>query len=261
MAKTIFKGEECLIFDGAMGTMLQQAGLKAGELPELYNILHPDLVRDIHRAYLQAGAQVICTNTFQANEEKLAGSGQQVEAVIQRAITLARQAGAELVALSMGPLPSMMRPLGDTSFAEVYQQYRQQVLAAREDADLILIETQSDLHQAKAAILAAKENSSLPVFCTLTFQEDGRTFLGTDPVTAVHALQGLGVDCLGANCSLGPAELKPLLAKMAPHTQVPLLVQANAGLPQVVAGETTFPVGPEEFAASARDLRAWELPL
>lgn len=251
---TLFKDSALLFFDGAMGTMLQSAGLQAGELPELYNLLRPELVREVHRAYLVAGADVVCTNTLQANAEKLAGSGYTVEAVIQAGITRAREAGAKLVAQSIGPLAGMMAPLGDLSFEAAYQLFRQQILAGTQaGADLFLIETQSDLYMAKAAILAAKENSALPVFCTLTFQKDGRTFLGADPATAIHTLQGLGVDCLGANCSLGPAELKPILAEMARHSRLPLLVQANAGLPRLKSGVTTFPVGPEEYARDAKD--------
>lgn len=253
MGEIIFKPGRHLIFDGAMGTSLQNMGLRTGELPELYNLQQPELVKKIHRAFLEAGADVISTNTFQANREKLAASGCRVEEVIEAAVSLAREAGAGLIALAMGPLPGMLRPVGETSFVQAYELYRQQVLAGvRAGADLILIETQADIYQAKAAVLAAKENSSLPVFCTLTFQEDGRTFLGTDPRTAVHILEGLGVDCLGANCSLGPQELLPILAEMADYSRVPLLVQANAGLPRLQAGETVFPVGPEDFAACAR---------
>lgn len=253
MNETIFKPGQHLIFDGAMGTSLQNLGLKAGELPELFNIHHPQLVKKIHQAYLEAGADVISTNTFQANKEIL-GTADLVEKVIDTAVSLAREAGAGLIALSMGPLPGMLKPVGEISFVQAYELYRQQVLAGvQAGASLILIETQADIYQAKAAILAAKENSSLPVFCTLTFQEDGRTFLGTDPTTAVHILQGLGVDCLGANCSLGPKELLPILGEMANYANVPLLVQANAGLPLTQAGRTVFPVGPEEFAAYARE--------
>lgn len=252
MTKAILHDKQCLLFDGAMGTMLQQAGLAAGELPELWNVLRPESVVAVHASYLAAGAEILCTNTFQASELKLAATGYTVDAVIHAGVNLARTAGAKLVALAIGPLPSMLKPLGNLTFAAAYQLYRQQVLAGvQAGADALLIETQSDLYEAKAAILAAKENSALPVFCTLTFQADGRTFLGTDPVTAVQVLQGLGVDCLGANCSLGPKELLPLVKEMAACARVPLLVQANAGLPKSEAGNTVFPVGPAEFAAWA----------
>jgi 5-methyltetrahydrofolate--homocysteine methyltransferase len=255
MIKSLLNKNSCTVFDGAMGTMLMSAGLPAGEMADLYNLRRPDLVEDIHRAYLEAGAEVITTNTFQANEEKLAGSGYSVDTVIAAGVALARQAGAKVVALSVGPLAGLLQPLGEISFDRAYQLYRQQVLAGvGAGADLVLIETQADLGQAKAAILAAKENSDLPVFCTLTFQEDGRTFMGADPVSAVLALQGLGADGLGANCSLGPRELKPLVKKMLDWARVPLLVKANAGLPCLETGKTLFPVGPREFAEQAREM-------
>ena len=164
-----------IVFDGAMGTMVQRYGLPPGQLPETYNILHPDVIEDIHRQYVEAGADVITTNTFGANELKLKGTGYTVEQVITRAVALARRAaGNRWVALDMGPIGQLMEPMGLLSFEQAYELYARQVKAGvQAGADLILIETLGDLYEAKAAVLAAKENSSLPVVCTLTFDQAG----------------------------------------------------------------------------------------
>ncbi len=247
--------DKILIFDGAMGTMLQQAGLEAGELPEVYNIEHPEIVQKIHESYVKAGAQVVTTNTFQASELKLESCPYSVEEIIKAAVKNAKKAGAPYVALDIGPLGKMMKPVGDLSFEEAYRLFKRQVEAgAKAGADLILTETFSDLYEAKAAILAAKENSDLPIFCTMTFQEDERTFLGTDPLTAVSVLQGLGVDALGMNCSLGPEEMIHLLPDFLRYAKVPLMVQSNAGLPKMEGDETIFPVTPESFGAYGKEM-------
>lgn len=247
--------DKILIFDGAMGTMLQQAGLEAGELPEVYNIEHPEIVQKIHESYVKVGAQVITTNTFQASELKLESCPYSVEEIIEAAVKNAKEIGAAYVALDIGPLGKMMKPVGDLSFEEAYRLFKRQVEAgAKAGADLILIETFSDLYEAKAAILAAKENSDLPIFCTMTFQEDGRTFLGTDPLTAVSVLQGLGVDALGMNCSLGPEEMIHLLPDFLRYAKVPLMVQSNAGLPKIEGDRTIFPVDPESFGAYGKEM-------
>ena len=202
-----------LFFDGAMGTMLQKRGLTTGVLPELLNITDHKTVVQIHRDYVLAGADVATTNTFQAHELKL--QGHSVEKVVAAGTRCARESGARFVALGIGPLGQLMKPLGTVSLERAYEVYRRQMIAGEESgADLIIIETMSDLYEAKAAILAAKENTGLAVFCTMTFQEDGRTFLGCDPLTAVITLQGLGVDALGANCSLGPDKLEPVVKTM-----------------------------------------------
>jgi len=219
-----------LIFDGAMGTMLQQRGLNPGDLPEILNISHPHIVTDIHREYVEAGADVITANTFQAHELKLGDHN--VEAVVSAGIKCAKEAGAKFVALDVGPIGQLLEPIGTISFEMAYDVFKRQMVAGEQaGADLILIETISDLYEAKAAILAAKENTSLPVFCTMTFQEDGRTFLGCDPLSAVITLQGLGVDALGVNCSQGPDKLGPVVETMLQYAHVPVILQANAGLP------------------------------
>lgn len=239
-----------LLLDGAMGTMLQSHGLATGELPESYNILKPDIIEKIHSAYATAGCDIVTTNTFGANAIKLQKYGYSVEKVVGQAVEIAKKAvGQKLVALDIGPIGQLMEPYGLLSFAEAYKLFAQQIIAgSKAGADLILIETMSDLLEAKAAILAAKENSDLPVICTMTFQQEGRTLTGTDPLTMVNVLQGLGVDALGINCSLGPKEINPLLDQILAYAKVPVIVQPNAGMPQIVNGETVFNIAPEDFA-------------
>ncbi|ABR49501.1 homocysteine S-methyltransferase [Alkaliphilus metalliredigens QYMF] len=247
--------EGMLIFDGAMGTMLQKSGLKVGALPEIYNIEHPELIQQIHERFVRAGAQVVTTNTFQANELKLKDSIYSLEEIIEGGIKVAKASGAPYVALDIGPLGQMMKPLGEISFDRAYDIFKRQVQAGvKAGADCILIETISDLYEAKAAILAAKENSDLPVLCTMTFQEDGRTFTGTDPMTATLVLQSLGVDALGVNCSLGPKEMLPILSDILKYAKVPVMVQSNAGLPRLEGDDTIFPASPEEFALYGREM-------
>ncbi|MBQ8398245.1 MAG: homocysteine S-methyltransferase family protein [Clostridia bacterium] len=260
-----------LLFDGAMGTMLQARGLRAGELPERLNLTHPDIVRSIHAEYVAAGADVITANTFGANARKLAeggGADLTVEAVVSAAVKLAREAGAKAVALDVGPTGALLEPLGTLSFDEAYALFAETVRAgAAAGADVVLIETMSDLLEAKAALLAAKENCDLPVFVTMTFSADGRTFLGTDPKTAAVTLSALGADAVGLNCSLGPTEAAPLVREILDYATVPVMVQPNAGLPRIVncdddacgcgGSHTVYDVTPTEFvdacAGLARD--------
>ncbi len=234
------------LLDGGMGTMLQARGLEAGGAPERLNLERPDVVREVHRAYVSAGADIITTNTFGASAHKL---GEDPAPFIRAAVALAREAGAPLVAQDIGPLGAMLEPMGPMPFEEAYSQFARQVEAGREaGADLILIETMSDLLEAKAALLAAKEHSDLPVLVTMTFGEDGRTFLGTEPATAAVTLTSLGADAVGINCSLGPKDLAPMVRQMLSATHLPILVQPNAGIPRMEDGKTLFDVGPEEFA-------------
>jgi 5-methyltetrahydrofolate--homocysteine methyltransferase len=248
--------ERVLFFDGGMGTMVQRAGLKAGQQPEVYNMVHPEIITSIHKAYVDAGADIITTNTFGANEYKLKGTGYTVEEVVQQAVKLARQAaGDRWVALDIGPIGQLMEPNGTLSFDDVYNTVARQVKAGAEaGADLVIIETVADIYEMKAAVLAVKENSSLPVMCTLTYGESGRTMMGTDPLTAVNILEGLGVDALGANCSLGPKELLPIAEEILKYAHVPVIVQPNAGLPRLENGQTVFATSPEEFATYARQM-------
>ena len=238
---------ELLFFDGAMGTMLQSRGLTAGQLPELYNLTHPDLVTDIHRAYVTAGADIITSNTFQAHELKLGEHS--VEEIVAAAIACARAAMPRFVALDVGPLGQLMEPMGTVRFEQAYEVFRRQMMAGEAaGADLILIETISDLYEAKAAVLAAKENTNLPIFCSMTFQADGRSFVGCDPLTAVLTLQGLGIDALGVNCSMGPDALRPVVETMLAHARVPVLLQANAGLPTICDGHSCYHLTVDDYA-------------
>lgn len=246
----VIAGEEYLVFDGAMGTMLQEAGLEAGELPELLCLEQPQEVVAIHRAYVEAGSQVITTNTFGANARKLGGAAT-VSDVFAAAVRCARDAGARYVAADIGPTGALLQPLGTMSFDEAYDLFAEQVRAAvAAGADIILIETMADLLETKAAVLAAKECSDLPVFATMTFGEDGRTFLGTDPRIAALTLSALGVQALGMNCSLGPDDLRPLVSAMLEVAMCPVMVQANAGLPRVEDGKTVFSVKAPDYARS-----------
>ena len=243
-----------LLFDGAMGTMLQKYGIKMGELPESYNILHPEIIEKIHGEYLAAGSDVITTNTFGANSYKLKNTQYTVEDIVGSAVRIARKAaGDNLVALDIGPIGQLMEPLGTLSFNNAYEAFAEQIkIGAREGADILLIETMSDIYEAKAAILAAKENSSLPIICTMSYQGDQRTLTGTDPITMVNVLQGLGVDAIGVNCSLGPNEMLPIITKILKYSSIPVIVQPNAGLPKLVNGEAVFDVEAHEFAQYAK---------
>lgn len=245
-----------LVFDGAMGTMLQAYGMKAGELSERYNIEKPEVIEKIHKAYIDAGADVITTNTFGANRYKLNDKGLPLEDVIGRAVEIARKAAKDkLVALDIGPLGQLMEPYGSLSFEAAYEAFKEQItVGASAGADLIIIETMSDIYEVRAAILAARENSSLPIICTMTFQEDGRTLTGTDPLTMVNILQNLGIAALGINCSLGPKEMMPLVYEVLKYSRIPVIVQPNAGLPKMVGNETVFEINPEKFAAYGRQM-------
>lgn len=241
--------ENILIFDGAMGTMLQAAGLPAGGLPEVYNVTNPDIVENIHKSYVDAGADIITANTFQANEFKLDGSGYSVEEIIERGIGLAKKSGAKYVALDMGPLGQLMKPMGTLTFEQAYDAFKRQVIAGKAaGADIVLVETVSDILEVKAAVLAVRENSDLPVFVSLSYQQDGRTFVGCDPKTAAVALSALNVDALGVNCSLGPKELCGIVDILLKYSTVPVLVQPNAGLPKIKDGQTFYEVTPEEYS-------------
>ncbi|MBU5591568.1 homocysteine S-methyltransferase family protein [Clostridium sp. MSJ-4] len=245
-----------LIFDGAMGTILQSLGLKAGELPEILNIKEPEKVIEVHKRYINAGSKVITTNTFGANELKLKDTGFKVEAVISTAVSNAKEAIKNeevFIALDIGPIGRLLEPMGDLSFERAYEIFKRQIIqGVRSGVDLILIETMTDLYEAKAAVLAAKENSNLPVFCTMSFQEDGRTFSGCTALAMTTVLQGLGVDALGVNCSLGPKEIEPIISEILKVSKIPVMVQANAGIPRICNGETTYDISPKEFALYSR---------
>lgn len=249
------------IFDGAMGTMLQNAGLAVGACPEAMNLEAPDVVTSIHRQYIEHGATIIETNTFGANRIKLTHYGlqNQVSIICQKAVDAAKAAcrPETRIAGSIGPTGKLLHPLGDLSFDEAYDVFCEQIRALdAAGVDLLLIETIIDIQEMRAALLAAKDSSSKPVICQLSFGADGRTVTGTDPETAAILLTAMGADVLGANCSLGPEQLLPVVEKLARATHLPLSVQPNAGMPHLVNGETIFPMSPEEMAHWAPKLVA-----
>ena len=250
----VLAGEEFLVFDGAMGTQLQERGLAAGELPELLCLTNPDEIREVHASYVEAGADVVTTNTFGANRDKL-GAAATVDQVFQAAVSCARESGARYVAADIGPTGQLLEPMGTLPFDDAYELFAEQVRAATAaGADLFIIETMADLAETKAALLAATENSDLPVFVTMTFAEDGRTFLGTTPEVAAVTLASLGADAVGINCSLGPRDLVPLVKRMLPWAKCPVMVQANAGLPRVEDGVTLYDVHPPEYCEAVAQM-------
>ena len=243
-------GRAYLLFDGGMGTLVQAAGLHAVHaVPDLLNLTHPEAIVAIQRQYVEAGADCITTNTFSANRLKLASTDATVAEVYAAAAANARAAGAPLVAGDIGPTGALLEPLGTLTFDEAFDIFSEQACAAEAaGCDLIVVETMADLLEAKAAVLAAVESTTLPVFATMTFGEDGRTFLGTTPAIAATTLSALGASAVGLNCSLGPTELAPLVGELAPHDRALVMAQPNAGLPRIQDGETVFDVGPNEFA-------------
>lgn len=253
MFKELLK-KEFVILDGGMGTMLQQAGMAMGEIPELLNLKNPELITGIHQKYIEAGSDIVYANTFGANRYKLQHCEKSVNEIIEAGIRNARKAcenSSSLVALDIGPIGQLLEPTGYLSFEEAYDIFKEQILAGKE-ADLIVFETMTDLMEVKAGVLAAKENSSLPVLCTMTFEEDGRTFTGCSVSSMALTLEGLGVDAIGINCSLGPKELLPVVKELSRWTTLPIVVKPNAGLPNPVTN--TYDVTPEEFAEYAREM-------
>lgn len=252
-------GKELLFFDGATGTMLQALGLQPGELPELWNFTHAEAVQSVHEAYLNNGSNIIKSNTFGANRLKFQGTDVTVDGVIAAALKIAKAACAgrekAFVALNLGPTGKLLAPYGDLPFEEAVDIYGEMVRSgAKHGADLILIETMSDTYEIKAAVLAAKENSDLPVIVTLTFDEDGKLLTGADVLSAVAMVEGLGADAVGFNCGLGPKQMQKLLPQLVAACSLPLVLNPNAGLPVQCDGKTVFDVGPEEFAALMQEL-------
>ena len=247
-------GKELLFLDGGMGTLLQAEGLAPGELPETWNIEHPEKVEAIHRRYYEAGSDVVLANTFGANVCKFHDDRYTVEEVIRAGIANAKRTGEQIgketyVALDMGPTGKLLKPMGDLDFDDAYEAFAEAVrYGEKYGADLIHIETMSDTYEVKAAILAAKENSSLPVFVTMIFDERGKLLTGGDVPSVVAMLEGLRVDALGLNCGLGPKQMLPILNDLRRYTSLPIIVKPNAGLPKQKNGETYYDVEPDEFA-------------
>ncbi len=261
-------GRQILFFDGGMGTLLQERGLKAGEVPETWNIVHPECIRQIHKEYLMAGSNIISANTFGVNAFKCKNLPYTVDELVTAGIQLVQEAIQEVrsssnggekqpmyAALDIGSIGKLLKPLGEISFDEAYKTFQEIIIAGdKAGADLILIETVSDSYEIKAAVLAAKENSNLPVVVTMIFDESGKLLTGGDVASVTAMLEGLGVDAVGFNCGLGPEQMKNMLPQLTACCSLPVVVNANAGLPVVVNGQTVFHVAPEEFAQSVKTL-------
>lgn len=246
----MFESKKLIFLDGAMGTMLQQAGLQPGELPELAALTNPDMLTAIHRQYIDAGADIVYANTFGANRCKLQKLGVTVAEVVDAAIAAAQKAcdgTFAKVALDIGPLGELLEPLGTLDFSSAVDMFAELVRAGvKAGADLIAIETMTDLQEARAALIAAKENSDLPVIVTMSFDESGRTFTGCTAASMAATLTGLGADALGVNCSLGPKQLLPILRELCENTTLPVIAKPNAGLPDPVDGH--YDLSPADFA-------------
>lgn len=254
--KKLLNEKEFIFLDGGMGTMLQAAGLAAGENPELLNLTHPEQIEEINLKYIEAGADIFYCNTFGGNRLKLAATGKSVDEIIGAAVEIAQRAKARAsrtayCALDIGPTGQLLEPNGSMKFEEAYDVFKEMVLAGK-DADVIVIETMTDLLEAKAALLAAKENSDLPVLVTMTFEENMRTFTGCGVESMTMTLGGLGADAIGINCSLGPRELRPVVEQVCAHTNLPVIIKPNAGLPDPITNE--YNVLPEEFSELLADM-------
>lgn len=246
--RELLENEEFILLDGAMGTMLQAAGLKLGGIPEELNFTNPDLIEGIHRKYIEAGAQAVYANTFGANRHKLQNSEYSVEQVVKKGIGIARKAceGTNaLVALDVGSLGRMLRPAGDLPVDEAYEMFKE-IMQAGKDADFIVLETMTDLMEIKTALLAAKENTSLPVVCTMTFERNLRTFTGCTAASMALTLGAMGADVIGMNCSLGPDEAMPICEEILRWSDKPVLIRPNAGLPDPKTGE--YSITPQKYA-------------
>lgn len=248
-----------LYLDGGMGTLLQARGLAVGELPERWNLTHPEEIRAIHRAYVEAGSQVISTNTFGANRLKF--SSEELDEIVGAAVKNARAAteGEEnrWVALDLGPTGKMLKPYGDLDFEGAVSVFAETVrLGVKHGVDLVFIETMNDAYETKAALLAAKENCTLPVFVSNAYGMDGKLMTGASPAAMVALLEGMGADAIGVNCSLGPEALAPVVREYLRYASVPVLLKPNAGLPTVENGKTVYGVSPDAFAEEVAALAA-----
>ena len=250
-------GKRILFFDGGMGTLLQEQGLQAGELPETWNLKNPEPIIQIHKAYLAAGADIILANTFGANRFKY---GEDLEKIVTAGVANAKKAVAEsgkkaYVALDIGSTGKLLKPMGTLDFEEAVGVFAEIIrVGEKAGADLILIETMSDTYELKAAVLAAKENSTLPIMATVIFDESKKMLTGASPQVVVSLLEGLGVDALGINCGLGPKQMKEIVKEVLKYASIPVIVNPNAGLPRSENGKTVFDVGAEEFAEDMEEI-------
>ena len=250
----MFRQDEITILDGAMGTMLQKSGLKLGERPELLCLSNPDTIKLIHKMYIDAGAAVVYANTFGANPLKLKDTGKSTMEVVKAAIETAKAAASGTdakVALDIGPLGELLEPAGTLKFEDAYENFKEMMTAGESaGADLIVLETMTDLYEVKAAVLAARENTKLPVIVSMTFEENGRTFTGCSVESFAVFANAVGIDAVGINCSLGPDEIYPLAKELCDNTDIPVFVKPNAGLPDPATGE--YHIDAVEFAKSLR---------
>ena len=250
-------GKRILFFDGGMGTLLQEQGLQAGELPETWNLKNPEPIIQIHKAYLAAGADIILANTFGANRFKY---GEDLEKIVTAGVANAKKAVAEsgkkaYEALDIGSTGKLLKPMGTLDFEEAVGVFAEIIrVGEKAGADLILIETMSDTYELKAAVLAAKENSTLPIMATVIFDESKKMLTGASPQVVVSLLEGLGVDALGINCGLGPKQMKEIVKELLKYASIPVIVNPNAGLPRSENGKTVFDVGAEEFAEDMEEI-------
>ncbi len=254
-----------LVLDGGTGTLLQAAALAPGEPPESWNIAHPERISEVHRAYFKAGCDIVCTNTFGVNSLKHP-NGDEVERLIaaafgiasfERIVAESRTKQKKFIMLDVGPLGRLLKPFGDLDFDEAVEIFARTVRAGADvGVDAIFFETFTDIYELKAAILAAKENTSLPIFVSCAFDESGHLMTGADPLAVIAMCEGLGVDALGVNCGVGPAQLIDVIAKFAEYSSLPIIVKPNAGLPRSVDGKTVFELSPDEFAEQMKPLAA-----
>ncbi len=247
-------GKKTLFFDGGMGTQLQANGLSVGAIPEELNIDNPELIVMIHENYLKAGADFITTNTFGANAHKMSRAKypntEMIKAAVKNADTARKNLGREddsYIALDIGPIGELLAPIGTLSFDDAYELFKEQIVCVKDDIDLVIFETFGDLYELKAGVLAAKENCDKPVFVSVSFDKSGRTLTGTNPETYINVMEGLKVDAIGVNCSLGPKELEPVIRTLLEKSHLPVLIQPNAGLPTLRDGKTVFELTPESF--------------
>ena len=259
-------GKELLFLDGGMGTLLQEKGLAPGELPEIWNVTHPEEIKTIHRNYIEAGSDIVLTNTFGANALKFHSADCSLENIVKTSVRLVKEAADETdiaedaadmtgdrrtvyTALDIGPTGKLLKPMGDLAFETAYEAFREVMIWGEEaGADLIHIETMSDTYELKAAVLAAKENTSLPVFATVIYDERKKLLTGADIPSVIALLEGLRVDALGINCGMGPEQMLPILEDYAKYSSLPVIVKPNAGLPKQRDGQTWYDVDPVEFA-------------
>ena len=259
-------GKELLFLDGGMGTLLQEKGLAPGDLPEMWNVTHPEEIKTIHRNYIEAGSDIVLTNTFGANALKFHSADCSLENIVKTSVRLVKEAADETdiaedaadmtgdrrtvyTALDIGPTGKLLKPMGDLAFETAYEAFREVMIWGEEaGADLIHIETMSDTYELKAAVLAAKENTSLPVFATVIYDERKKLLTGADIPSVIALLEGLRVDALGINCGMGPEQMLPILEDYAKYSSLPVIVKPNAGLPKQRDGQTWYDVDPVEFA-------------